>query len=207
MNIMVGLMLIGSVPLLYKSTKMIVKILLMDIIIPMAQTLIATGHDALIHAGVILLSKLKDFTEAAKEVLKDIASKINKTIEQLSKMKIFPVPQIIMLFIFTHTVSCLSQRPDWFILTYNGRRSSTTQDNRLEVLRDLPSLLKGWSWDEFPYASTMQGGAGAMTAKVPLLENCIQGGMLGAFYRWVLKGVPYSEFLVVPIPMYVKGKS
>lgn len=153
-----------------------------------------------------MLSKLKEYTDAASQLLKDVASKINKTVEELAKMKIFPVPQIILPFIFAHTVSCLMQRPDWFILTYNGKANPKTGDNRWEVLKDLPSLFTGWSWDEFPYASTLQGGRGAMTTKVPLLENCIQGGMLGAFYRWVCKGVT-TQFLVVPIPMYIEGKS
>ncbi len=38
------------------------------------------------------------------------------------------------------------------------------------------------SCDEYPFASTYQGGAGASTATVPLWENRVQGGYIGAFY-------------------------
>ena len=175
-------------------------------LLPIVQAMLFSGIDYMVKAAILLMSKLKEYTEAAKGVLKDIASTLKKSLKELSKMKIFPVPQILMPFIFAHTVSCLIQRPDWFILTYNGKGSSRTGQNRWEVLKDLPRLLTSWSHDEFPYASTLQGGKGAMTAEVPLLENCIQGGMLGAFYRWVCKGT-ITNFLVVPIPMYVKGKS
>jgi len=36
--------------------------------------------------------------------------------------------------------------------------------------------------DEYPFASTMQGGAGARVAGVPLQEQFVQGGLLRAFY-------------------------
>jgi RHS repeat-associated protein len=37
--------------------------------------------------------------------------------------------------------------------------------------------------DEYPFASTMQGGAGAQVQGVPLLEQKIQGGVLSRFYQ------------------------
>lgn len=40
-----------------------------------------------------------------------------------------------------------------------------------------------YSCDEFPYASTAQGGKGAAVQKVLLTENTAQGGNLGAFYN------------------------
>ncbi|KAL3836380.1 hypothetical protein ACJMK2_021813 [Sinanodonta woodiana] len=39
------------------------------------------------------------------------------------------------------------------------------------------------SCDEYPFASTSQGGAGATTMCVPLSENNSQGGQLAGFYR------------------------
>jgi RHS repeat-associated protein len=38
------------------------------------------------------------------------------------------------------------------------------------------------SCDEYPFASSMQGGLGARVAGVPLQENRIQGGVISAFY-------------------------
>lgn len=40
-----------------------------------------------------------------------------------------------------------------------------------------------FSCDEYPFASTTQGGATAQVMIVPLIENNIQGGQLSAFYN------------------------
>lgn len=42
---------------------------------------------------------------------------------------------------------------------------------------------KGFDYDEFPYASTKQGGAGAHVEPVPSAENQAVGRDLGQFYR------------------------
>jgi hypothetical protein len=59
---------------------------------------------------------------------------------------------------------------------------------------------RGYQLDEYPYASTEQGGFEALAAPVFWIENSFQGTTLGAFYgslvvrrkRW---------FLVLPIPV------
>ena len=66
--------------------------------------------------------------------------------------------------------------------------------------------------DEFPYASTKEGGPLALATPVPAWENAtqggllsafyrysLQGGLLSAFYRYSLKGVNPPTFLVVPL--------
>ena len=40
-----------------------------------------------------------------------------------------------------------------------------------------------WSCDEYPFASSNQGGLGSVIRRVPLVENNRQGGALSAFYR------------------------
>lgn len=37
--------------------------------------------------------------------------------------------------------------------------------------------------DEYPFASTLEGGAGARIADVPIREQRIQGGILSRFYQ------------------------
>jgi hypothetical protein len=54
---------------------------------------------------------------------------------------------------------------------------------RKEALEGLPGLPDTHSWDEFPYASTKEGGKGASTAAVPRTEQNIQGWRLAQFYR------------------------
>lgn len=58
----------------------------------------------------------------------------------------------------------------------------------------------GTEFDEFPYASTVQGGATAFGAYVPITENRSEGGLLTAFYRVALRNIPGSTFMVVDIP-------
>ena len=41
----------------------------------------------------------------------------------------------------------------------------------------------GMSCDEYPFASTNQGGKNAVIVAVPIKENSSQGGQLSAFYR------------------------
>jgi hypothetical protein len=55
--------------------------------------------------------------------------------------------------------------------------------NRREALRGRPPAGAGFQWDEYPFASTRQGGAGARVMKVPAGENSYQGRTLSSFYR------------------------
>jgi len=41
----------------------------------------------------------------------------------------------------------------------------------------------GLSCDEYPFASTYQGGAGASTMPVPGWEQSVQGGVNSSFYQ------------------------
>ena len=52
--------------------------------------------------------------------------------------------------------------------------------------------------DEYPFASTIEGGAGARIAGVPALEQQIQGGVISRFY--VKFGISQGDsFMVVVI--------
>lgn len=56
--------------------------------------------------------------------------------------------------------------------------------NRREACRNfVPQPPLNTSCDEYPFASTYQGGAGASIRAVTVLEQNIQGGTLSAFYR------------------------
>ncbi|CAB4000889.1 Hypothetical predicted protein [Paramuricea clavata] len=41
----------------------------------------------------------------------------------------------------------------------------------------------GYNCDEYPFASSKEGGKGAEIMLVPAVENSQQGGLLGGFYR------------------------
>jgi hypothetical protein len=54
--------------------------------------------------------------------------------------------------------------------------------NRYLSLRGIPRI-KGFWRDEFPYASTVEGGAGAWIGHTPAAEQRLQGQIIRAFYR------------------------
>lgn len=54
--------------------------------------------------------------------------------------------------------------------------------NRANALRGRGPAGPGLSWDEYPFASTREGGFGASVIPVPQMENWKQGGIVGASY-------------------------
>jgi hypothetical protein len=83
------------------------------------------------------------------------------------------------------------------LLIYNGPGNPLTALNRRKacppsVRRQMAPL----SCDEYPFASTAQGGAGASTRGVPPGEQDVQGGILSGFYGTINGGDPFA--VVVP---------
>ena len=92
----------------------------------------------------------------------------------------------------------LARRPDWYVLRYLGPKADKGPNRRAAIGR-LGSAGIGKQWDEFPYASTAQGGKGAQVAAVPADEQLIQAAQLLSLYRDQLKWKP-TWFIVVPLP-------
>lgn len=71
-------------------------------------------------------------------------------------------------------------------------------ERRTKALDGLPvRITEGLQRDEYPYASTFEGGEGALVAYVPSRENSSQGGQLRALYSNMKQG---EAFLVLPVP-------
>ena len=86
----------------------------------------------------------------------------------------------------------VAQAPGWPDgLTYLGPNNPLQQVNRDAACPR--GKYRGMSCDEYPYASTAQGGAGASTAPVPIREQWVQGGELGRFYGTI---APDENFCV-----------
>jgi len=70
---------------------------------------------------------------------------------------------------------------------------------RADALAGQTRPPSGYSLDEYPFASTRQGGAGSQVAQVPVIEQNIQGGMLSSFYQkyGIAQG---SQFKVIIVP-------
>lgn len=71
------------------------------------------------------------------------------------------------------------------------------KQRRDEAMVGHPKKGDGTERDEYPYASTFEGGTGAVVADVPAKEQRIQGGQLGALYSTMEQG---EAFLVLPVP-------
>ena len=132
------------------------------------------------------------------------------TAAQLYRMPMWPVWARFTPTIYGQTAGYLAvpvnQRH--YVLRFNGFLSPRTIANRLWVKATWGGVVTPAtkavgldSLDEFPYASTRQGGpfGPAVGWPVPLQENLVQGGLLVAFYTYVMRGLP-RRFLVVPIP-------
>ncbi|MFZ6682149.1 NucA/NucB deoxyribonuclease domain-containing protein [Undibacterium sp. Tian12W] len=88
------------------------------------------------------------------------------------------------------------------------RTQALRYTNRLVALakcalgQGMPVTNKGTSCEEYPFASSYEGGIGGTVAKVPPKSNSGQGGVLSAFYRFcdvVPEVFPLNEFVVVPV--------
>jgi hypothetical protein len=58
----------------------------------------------------------------------------------------------------------------------------------------------GWSLDEYPFASTKEGGNGAQVLCVPNSEQLTQSIDLNSFYRQELNYGNWAEFYVLTVP-------
>lgn len=59
------------------------------------------------------------------------------------------------------------------------------------ALRGREPAQTGFSLDEYPFASTVEGGAGSTVRAVPVAEQNYQGGVLSSFYQH--KGVNVGD--------------
>ena len=74
------------------------------------------------------------------------------------------------------------------VLTYMGDQQ-LARLNRGAAVNGIPVIL---SRDEYPFASTRQGGGNAWIGHIPGRLNQSQGGMLRSFYRrWSPNGLPF----------------
>ena len=70
----------------------------------------------------------------------------------------------------------MAGHPD--VLTYGGNIAAN-RDAALEIVPRLP----GFTRDEYPFASTLEGGGGSWVGHIPSSQNSSQGGILKNFYQ------------------------
>jgi YD repeat-containing protein len=126
-------------------------------------------------------------------------------------MKIWYVYEAATPIIYANVKAGLNAHPEWSVLTYIGPQSDPQYADQIDANRHAacPPGSCGYmsiSCDEFPMASTKEGGKNSFTACVPAYENSIQGGQLGGFggiYRTMQPGEQFKVELV-PNPNPIK---
>jgi RHS repeat-associated protein len=101
--------------------------------------------------------------------------------------------------IYYSTMYALSSHPQWSTLTYNGG-GKAAQINRYNACKGVTMCGGNNSRDEFPYASTTQGGTGAYVNCVPVSEQQIQALHLRTLYSGMKAG---DQFRVLLMPRII----
>jgi hypothetical protein len=73
------------------------------------------------------------------------------------------------------------------------------RNQRRLALKGIGRAPAGKSWDEYPFASTIEGGGSTSVEPVPIEEQLVQGGVINHFYS--LHGLIYADhFWVIIVP-------
>ena len=151
-----------------------------------------------------ILRNFRDVTRT-EAAITEAADAANLTKRQRQKIPKFFVTRSRTPSIYEFDTRILGRRPDFHLLTYLGTTpaaKATTAANRAWVFSNYGTrpAPTGQQLDEFPYASTVQGGplGPAEGEYVPRRENSRQGGDLRAFYAFKLYWTA-QPFLVVPV--------
>jgi hypothetical protein len=111
-----------------------------------------------------------------------LGSQFAKT--QAQSLPTFMISYQQMPNIAMHVYQAMQSGKPWK-LTYIGADNDYLNDrNRSDACKYMPSPRPtGYECDEYPFASTYQGGTGSSAVLVPAHENHVQGGQLSTFYR------------------------
>ena len=142
-----------------------------------------------------LYASMTDAIAKAREQVKEKARRLRKKVEDL---KVVPISVTLMPKIATHIALAQTAGHPQELTRADLER---TLLNRAAALANYPpgTAGPGMSWDEYPFASTTQGGAGASVMPVPVREQSIQGGTIAACY--LLENINVGDsFWVVIIP-------
>jgi deoxyribonuclease NucA/NucB len=168
--------------------------------------LLTSGVENATLAVSYVVTQMREVGDALQEAAKRIASyakqAVAQVLETLRKIPKHYVIEILTPYICRNTIDHLKLHPHHYVLVYNGGDKAAKDRNRREAcygkdhLRDPSQGLI--SLDEFPYASTRQGGLGASVAAVPVHEQATQSITLNAVYRHHLK-YRVGPFVVIPL--------
>jgi hypothetical protein len=148
-------------------------------------------------------SSIVSIVSDVKKAINATAAKLGMNMRRMLRTPKFYVFKSRTPSIYNFNCSALSSNRSWHTLVYLGIGNPLRHLNRAIVNKNHGhkriGAPIGYQLDEFPYASTAQGGFGAQAEMVPAAENRRQGGDLSKFYRRKLRWLP-RPFFVIPVP-------
>lgn len=117
--------------------------------------------------------------------------------EKKEELPVLLIDSGIMPTIAKHIRAAIAAgKPD--ILTYLGGPNNPVRgQNQKAACKGFKKTLPNGSCDEYPFASTFEGGAGASVMEVPLPEQRSQAAVISNFYQHKLKLEAGKKFKVV----------
>jgi hypothetical protein len=113
------------------------------------------------EAGAALMTRITDTAKALDDAVVRVLEGAGELLENLRRLPVFFVIRSLGEHIYNNDIVALAQHPDWFILNYMADPVQTAAHRR-------DALARGWillnpalglnSLDEYPYASTTEGG-------------------------------------------------
>ncbi|WP_345325663.1 NucA/NucB deoxyribonuclease domain-containing protein [Novipirellula rosea] len=169
---------------------------------------VGTGVAYVYH---FLQASVFEIARYVRDVLEEIATHLRKTWQEIKRFPKFYLPEDFWPEVYDFKVDYLQRNPWAFLLNYNGPGATRnpnhpTNVNRAWVKTNFQRPIPPWNTqlDEFPYASSWQGGQPFAEGRyVNAGQNHQEGLALNTFYRKRLRYGGGRPFLVVPIPSLV----
>jgi len=152
-----------------------------------------------ITEGSSLVEVAKSALQAAGKSVRQLIQDARNKLGQLrSKINVIPIPQSVIPNVAKHIANAQSLGYPGLPMPLTRCAPIQAKINRADAVRGLGSAFPN-SWDEYPFASSVQGGSWTSVSPVPLWENCVQGGIISACYT-IEKIKPGNDYFVVVIP-------
>jgi hypothetical protein len=163
-------------------------------------TLTQAAATEAISDGASFVETAKSALRAAGKTVRELIDEAKSQINQArnSPIKVVPIPRSVIPTVANHIANAQSLGYLGFPVPLTRCSPVQATINRDEAVRGLGYAFP-YSWDEYPFASSTEGGSFTSVSPVPLWENCVQGGIISACYT-IEKINPGVNYFVVVTP-------
>jgi hypothetical protein len=144
--------------------------------------LVATepGQQILSDVGIGVQAALADMLVPPDQTyrVKECTPEVLTRDKRCNNLAVLPVDAAKMPYIARHTQQAWGQGHP--VLLHRGEEGTGSSNRALACTNAIKTALKPASCDEYPIASSAEGGTNASTAGVPLKEQTVQGGTVRA---------------------------